>query len=108
MVNQLNGFVTREVGKFRVAGKVKPVVVHELLGRKEEVEEKVRSAYVIFAEALASFRRQSWDEAREKFSESLKKLGEDGPSRFYMNLCEDYKQNPPQEQWDGVVRMDKK
>ena len=108
MVTQLNGFLTREVGKFRLAGKVKPVVVHELLGQKEEVEEKIRSACVTFAEALDAFKRQSWDEAREKFSESLEKLGEDGPSRFYMKLCEDYKQNPPGEQWDGLVRMDKK
>jgi adenylate cyclase len=108
MVSQLNGFLTREVGKFRVAGKVKPVVVHELLGHKQEVEEKVKNACVIFAEALDAFKKQSWDEAEKKFSESLEKLGEDGPSRFYMNLCEDYKQNPPQEQWDGVVRMDKK
>ena len=108
MVTQLNGFLTREVGKFRLAGKVKPVVVHELLGQKGEVDEKVKSACLIFAEALAAFKRQSWDEAREKFSESLEKLGEDGPSRFYMKLCEDYKQTPPGEQWDGLVRMDKK
>jgi adenylate cyclase len=108
MVDQLNGFLTREVGKFRLAGKVKPVVIHELLGQNGEVEEKVKSAYVIFAEALGAFKRQSWDEAREKFSESLEKLGEDGPSRFYMKLCEENKENPPGEQWDGVVRMDKK
>jgi adenylate cyclase len=108
MVTQLNGFLTREVGKFRLAGKVQPVVIHELLGQKEEVEEKVKSACVIFAEALSAFKRRSWDEAKEKFSESLKKLGEDGPSRFYMKLCEDYKQNPPGEQWDGLVRLDKK
>jgi adenylate cyclase len=104
----LNGFLTREVGKFRLAGKVKPVVIHELLGRKEEVEEKVKSGCMIFAEALGAFRRQSWDEAREKFSESLEKLGEDGPSCFYMKLCEEYEQNPPGESWDGLVRMDKK
>jgi adenylate cyclase len=108
MVDQLNGFLTREVGKFRLAGKIKPVVIHELLGRKGEVEEKVRSACVVFAEALGAFKRQSWDEAKEKFSESLKKLGEDGPSRFYIKLCEDYKQNPPGESWDGMVRMEKK
>jgi adenylate cyclase len=108
MVHQLNGLLTREVGKFRLAGKIKPVVVHELLGRKEEVGEKVKSACVIFGEALGAFKRQSWDEARKKFSESLEKLGEDGPSRFYMKLCEDYKQHPPGELWDGMVHMEKK
>ncbi len=108
MVTQLNGFLTREVGKFKLAGKVKPIVVHELLGQKEEAEEKVRTACAIFADGLAAFKRQAWDEAREKFSESVEKLGEDGPSSFYMNLCEELKQNPPGEQWDGVVHLEKK
>ena len=108
MIHQLNGLLTRELGKFRLVGKIKPVGIHELLGRKEEVDENLKNACAIFAEALGAFRRQSWDEAREKFSRTIEKLGEDGPSRFYIKLCEDYKQNPPQEQWDGVVRMDKK
>jgi adenylate cyclase len=108
MIHQLNGFLTREVGKFRLAGKIKPVVIHELLGLKEGADEKLRKGCEIFDEALSAFRRQSWDDAREKFSQSLEKLGEDGPSRFYIKLCEEYKQNPLQEQWDGVVRMEKK
>jgi len=108
MIHQLNGLLTRELGKFRLAGKIKPVVIHELLGRKEEADENLKNACAIFAEALGAFRSQSWDEAREKFSRTIEKLGEDGPSRFYIKLCEDYKQNPSQEQWDGVVRMDKK
>jgi adenylate cyclase len=108
MIHQLNGLLTRELGKFRLVGKIKPVMIHELLGRKEEVDENLKNACAIFAEALGAFRRQSWDEAREKFSRTIERLGEDGPSRFYIKLCEDYKQNPPQEQWDGVVYMDKK
>jgi adenylate cyclase len=108
MVHQLNGFLTREVGKFRLAGKIKPVAIHELLGSKEEADEKLLKGCSIFAEALGAFKRQSWDEAREKFSQSLEKLKDDGPSSFYMKLCEDYQQNPPGESWDEVVRMDKK
>jgi adenylate cyclase len=108
VVRQIDGFLRREIGKFKVAGKVKPIVVYELLGRLEECDDGKRQTCELFAEALDAFRRQSWDEAREKFSECCEKLGEDGPSRFYIKLCEDYEKNPPGESWDGMVRMDRK
>jgi adenylate cyclase len=108
MVHQLNGFLTREVGKFRLAGKIKPVAVHELLGFKKGADQKLLKGCAIFAEALNTFRSQSWDEAKEKFHQSIETLGEDGPSLFYIKICEDYRQNPPGDSWDGVVRMDKK
>lgn len=65
-------------------------------------------ACAIFAQALDSFRRQSWDEAEEKFKQSIETLGKDGPSLFYLKLCERYRENPPEETWDGVVHLDKK
>ena len=36
------------------------------------------------------------------------RLGKDGPSLFYLRLCEQYRENPPEEAWDGVVRMAEK
>ena len=63
---------------------------------------------VIFAEALGAYRRRSWDEAIEKFHQSTEKSGEDGPSRFYITLCENYKKNPPEEPWNEVVHIDRK
>ncbi|MEF9475974.1 MAG: adenylate/guanylate cyclase domain-containing protein, partial [Candidatus Mariimomonas ferrooxydans] len=83
VIHELNGFQTRELGKFRLKGKVKPIVVHELLSRIEETDEKQRSMCENFAEALDAFRKQSWDRAIEKFNQSIKALGEDGPSLFY-------------------------
>jgi len=57
---------------------------------------------------MGAFRRQSWDEAMEKFHQCIESLGEDGPSLFYVRLCEQYKEDPPEEPWDGVVRMEKR
>jgi adenylate cyclase len=107
VINQLGGLVTRKLGEFILAGKSKPVVVHELLCQKGECSEKQRIICASFAEALDAFRRQSWDEAIEKFLTCIK-YGDDGPSRFYLGLCEHYKNNPPGESWDGVIRMGKK
>jgi hypothetical protein len=38
----------------------------------------------------------------------MESLPGDGPSSFYMRLCEQYKNHPPAETWDGVVNMDAK
>ena len=107
VINQLSGLLTRKLGEFLLAGKSKSVVVHELLCQKGECSEKQQNICAIFAEALDAFRRQSWDEATEKFLQSIK-YGDDGPSRFYIGLCEHYRNNPPGKSWDGVIRMGKK
>lgn len=108
VVSHLSGFIMREVGEFKLAGKIKPVKIYELLGGSEECNEIQKEMCIIFAQAMDAFKRRCWDEAIEKFSQVIEKFGEDGPSRFYIKLCEEYKQNPPDEKWDGVVCMDKK
>jgi adenylate cyclase len=108
IVQQIDAILTREVGKFMLKGKAQPMVVYELLGRMEEADEKQQRSRAIFAEALAAFRSQSWDEAAEKFHQAMENSENDGPARFYMKLCEQYKNNPPGETWDGVVPLDEK
>ncbi|NIO05579.1 MAG: CHASE2 domain-containing protein [Proteobacteria bacterium] len=108
VIHQLDSVLTREVGQFRLKGKAKPITIYELMCRIEESDEKQRGFCEIFAEAMGAFRRQSWDEATEKFHQCIENLGEDGPSRFYIRLCEQYRQTPPEEPWDGVVHMEKK
>jgi adenylate cyclase len=108
VVHQLDGFLIRKVGIFLLAGKSKPLVVYGLAGRLEESGEDQRRACSIFAEALTAFKKQSWDEAIDKFHQSHECFGEDGPSRFYLKLCDQYKKNPPGEGWNGIIRMDQK
>ena len=52
--------------------------------------------------------QQSWDEAIDKFSEITNRFGGDGPSKYYLNLCDEFRQKTPEEPWDGVVLMGKK
>jgi adenylate cyclase len=108
VIEGLPGFLTREVGTFRLKGKSQPVVVHELLCRSAEAEENQRRICGIFSEALVAFRRRSWDEARDKFSRIVRDSETDGPARFYVNVCEQYKANAPQEAWEGVIPIEEK
>lgn len=108
VVHKLDDFLTREIGEFLFVGKSRPLVVHELICHMEESDERRKTACDIFAGGLDMFRRRLWDGAMGKFNESVRILGNDGPSDFYLKLCERYKQNPPGDEWNGVVRMDKK
>jgi adenylate cyclase len=108
LVDQIDGVLAREVGAFRLKGKNQPIVIHELLSRMEESDEKQKKACAIFAEALAAFRKQSWDEATEKFHDAIENSETDGPARFYLKLCEQYKKNPPEGSWDGIIPLDEK
>jgi len=104
----LDGFLTRAVGAFRLKGKAQAVVVHELICGIEQPDVKQGKACETFAEALNSFRSQCWDEARDKFIHCIEDSGGDGPSRFYLKLCAQYKARPPEEPWDGVIQLEEK
>jgi adenylate cyclase len=85
-------------------------VVHELICRLGESNKQQRSLCALFAEALSAYRGQAWEEAIEKFSEIIRSSShkEDGPSLFYVKLCEQYREKPSGAAWDGVVRMMRK
>nr|HDN01139.1 adenylate/guanylate cyclase domain-containing protein [Deltaproteobacteria bacterium] len=108
VLHQVDGFLTRELGKFLLFGKSKPVVVYELICLIGESSEQQRRLCSIFSKALNAFMRQSWEEAIKGFNESMEIHGEDGPSIFYLELCEKYRENPPGEMWDGLVSLDNK
>ena len=111
----LDTFLTRELGQFLLKGKTKPLLIHELICIRDEADEHQTKLCDLFSESLAAYRNRSWKEAIDKFSklnEIFKKIygedWEDGPSQYYIELCEEYYEKPPGESWTGVVRMDKK
>ena len=103
--SDVNGFLTRDMGTFRLVGKTKPVHMHELVARLEDSSPRQRDYCALFSEGIDAFRRQSWEEASGKFHETLGIREGDGPSLFYLNLCARNSQSPPGDSWDGVVHM---
>jgi adenylate cyclase len=108
VLDQLDGFLTRELGKFRPVGKLKPISVHELICLQEECEEKEKRLCKSYHTALKTFRSQSWDEAIVLFQNFISSYGQDGPSEFFIGKCKEYKVNPPGEAWDGVIDLKEK
>jgi adenylate cyclase len=109
VIQGLDGLLTRHLGAFRLKGKGKALGLHELVNRSDQVEQTQRQACAIFAEGLTAFRNRSWDQARAVFQQCIDVTGEDGPSQFYLTLCDQYLTTPPSdESWDAVVTLEKK
>ena len=99
-------FLWRELGQFKLNGYEQSCVIHELISRLEESDQNRMVASRIFAKGLGAFRMQDWNIARELFSQCLDLLQGDGPSEFYLQLCEQYSNNPPPERWDKAVTLE--
>ena len=108
VLHEIDGFLTRKLGEFIFIGKLKPVTVYELISRIEESSEKQRDLCTIFAQGLNAYHKQSWQEAIKAFDESIKIHKKDGPSTYYLQLCEKCKSNPPGEMWDGLIHLETK
>ena len=102
-----DGFVAREVGSFLLRGKIAPLVIHELRDVSDGARQ-LGAAYTVlnelFAVALDSFRGARWAEAEQRFENLSKQFPEDGPSRYYLALCAQYRTREPAD-WRGVVTI---
>ena len=106
-VEGLDGFLTREVGSFILTGKSKSIVIYELLGCLEDASQKQKELCAVFSEGLTAYKQQFWEEATKKFSTCMNLSRDDGLSKFYLTLCDKYKEKPPGADWNGVVYLNK-
>ena len=94
-------FEYRELDRVRVKGKDKPVAIYEPLGLLETVEKSVRQELKRFHMALKHYRAQHWDEAEME----IFNLSQRDPDRLiykiYLDRIQHYRNNPPDEGWDG-------
>ncbi|MFA7228400.1 MAG: adenylate/guanylate cyclase domain-containing protein [Melioribacteraceae bacterium] len=100
--------LARELDIIRVKGKKKPTRVYELISITGDVKaEKAVEEMHFYFQALDLYRMRSFESAQDYFKRSFDKLG-DFPSKVYMQRCEFYLKNPPDESWDGVFEMKSK
>jgi adenylate cyclase len=105
-----DGFVFRELDLMRVKGKLQPVTIYQLMGRQADFDtdgsaETVRLQVELFARARELYRRRKWNAAQTAFQELLDKWPKDGPSRVYVERCQEYITAEPTVDWDGVFVM---
>ena len=97
----------RELDSVRVKGKALPVRIYELLGERKD-SEKLSGFVSAFDEGLAKYTQYQWDEAISCFKKAIEIRSGDPPSELYIKRCNEFKENPPEDGWDGVYTMTKK
>ena len=100
-------FFCRELDAVRVKGKKRPVRIFELLGEmKDKAQWQEFTAF--FEKGLTAYRESRWDDALAAFHGVLALRPDDYPAGLYIERTEALRENPPEEDWDGVCTMTKK
>ena len=105
VLGQINGFSQRKLGQFILLGKSEPTAVYELIAREEESSDQQKMLCRYFSEGLDAYLGERFEEAKNLFNTCLKINKEDKPSSIYIDLCNQYIQDPPSGDWDGTIRM---
>ena len=101
--------IARELDLLRVKGKTEPVKVYELVGLVEKgIAEDKMHVLDSFQKGFENYLEQNWDWAINYFKQALSFDAKDLPSQTYIKRCEQFKENPPGESWDGVFTMQTK
>jgi class 3 adenylate cyclase/CHASE2 domain-containing sensor protein len=97
-------FVCREVDWVKVKGKTKPVRIFELIaeGRPDETQEQFLKHY---GDAFRLYHEQKFADSMENFKLALVVKGDDALSQKYVERCQEYLNEPPDPEWDGVHTM---
>jgi len=106
-------FVFRELDTVRVVGKTEPVTTYEPLCAVDADEPLLKELAEVFAQGLAAYKAQRWEEASACFTRSAELelrrfpgLGhKPNPSKIYLERCEEFRQTPPIPGWDGVYNL---
>lgn len=101
------GFSIRLMGSFLMGGKSNPVTLYQVLSSSGIRVESLRVHQELFPEALYLFQKRQWQQAEAALRECLRLDDQDGPAKFYLELCSSYAQNPPDETWQGVIALGK-
>ncbi|MFA4921102.1 MAG: CHASE2 domain-containing protein [Candidatus Neomarinimicrobiota bacterium] len=95
----------RILDRLVVKGKLKPITVYELLGRKGQVEPEMMQISTFFTEGINLYWDRQWDAAIAAFQKAIGVRGDDNPAQVFIDRCHIYKENPPGPDWQGEFVM---
>ena len=98
----------REIDRLVTLGQTQPQAVYEIMGRKGELTAGQLELRDRFAEGLAAYRVQRWDDARRAFEAALAVAPDDGPSLTFIKRIDRLTAAPPGEGWNGAWHLEKK
>ncbi|NLO04246.1 MAG: hypothetical protein GX131_00315 [candidate division WS1 bacterium] len=103
------GFIYRPLGSVTVKGKQEAVKIYELLCEAEGPE-ALRAAHLagLSEQGLKLYFDRQWNEAAAVFESITQEFPDDGPGEVCLRRCRQFMTTPPDPDWDGVLRLDRK
>ncbi|MBU1536807.1 hypothetical protein KKF84_15890, partial [Myxococcota bacterium] len=98
-------FVLRRLASVAVVGRTAPCTVYELLGTADKGTPELTKRIALYEEALDRYFAREFAAAVEILETTAPP---DGPSAWLLARCRHLLENPPPEQWDGVITMEGK
>lgn len=98
----------REIDRVVVLGQTQPQTVFEIIGKKDELPPAQALLQQHYAEGLAAYREQRWDDAERAFVAALEAVPGDGPSIAMKARAQNFRQNPPAADWTGAWHLEQK
>jgi len=95
--------LSRRLDRIRVFGIKEPIQIYELINTKEDATSGEKQLVEVFHQAMDYYDNRDWQGAIQGFWESMAIDG--GPSEMYLKRCEDFLENPPEDDWDGVYNL---
>lgn len=95
-------FAFRPLGRVMPKGQAEPLSICELAGWQDRLDDATRKKLEAFAAAMEHYLGRRFDEARQQFLAVLEMQPGDGPAALLASRCEEYLDDPPSADWNGV------
>ena len=91
-------YPARELDLIRVKGKLKPTAIYQPF---ETMTPEIEQLVELYGKGLAEYKQRNWKSAIDFFAKAYQ-LNNDGTSTMYIERCQHFIEEPPEDDWDGV------
>lgn len=98
----------RELDSIHVVGKKEAIRIYQLIGYSHETDKKRLEMIEHYTTGLYAYRSRDWEKAIWFFNAALEIEPDDTPAKTMLERCNEYKENPPPEDWKGIFTMNTK
>jgi adenylate cyclase len=99
-------YIFRELDFLVVKGKSKPIKIFELIGyNNEQVDSIWLKIIPMFNSGLLLYRIREFYEAKKIFEQIVSIKPDDKPSLLYIQRCDEFINNPPDQNWQGISEV---
>lgn len=106
IIDNKEKYLTRELDNLLVKGKSKPIKIFQLISDSKEISD-IDWQFIIkeFEEGIRLYREKDFRQSIQRFQKIVNIYPKDKPSLLYIKRCEEFIQNPPDENWQGISEV---